>query len=93
MVTMSGPAWTIFSTSRRMRQVDVEVLQDIGRHAGTFFDQAQKDMLGADILVVEALRLLIGELHHLASPVGKAFIHFLPSPTPGRLARSGRRPR
>src|SRR5258708_26804969 len=32
-------------------------------------------MFGAYVLVVEALALLIGELHHLTSPIRKAFIH------------------
>ena len=32
-------------------------------------------MFGADVLVVESLGLLIGELHHLASTIGEAFIH------------------
>src|SRR6185295_18622805 len=31
-------------------------------------------------LVVEALRLLIGELHHLASPVRESFVHLRTSP-------------
>src|SRR5262249_15052020 len=61
-------------------QVDVEVLQDVGRDPGAFLDQAQEDVLGADVLVVEALRLLIGQLHHLACPICKTFIHFQPSP-------------
>ena len=58
-----------------LAQVDVEVLQDVGGDAGAFLDQAEQDVLGADVLVVEALRLLVGQLHHLAGPVGKAFIH------------------
>ena len=58
-----------------LAQVDVEVFQDIGGDAGALLDQAKEDVFGADVLVVEALRLLVGELHHLAGPVGKAFIH------------------
>ena len=56
-------------------QVDVQVLQDVGRHARTFFHQPEQDVFGADVLMVEALRLLIGELHHFAGTIGKAFVH------------------
>ena len=59
-----------------LAQIDVEVLQHVGRHAAAFFDQAQQDVLGADVFVVEALGLLIGQLHHLAGTVGKSFVHF-----------------
>ena len=58
-----------------LAQVDVEVLQDVGGDAGAFLDQAEEDVLGADVLVVEALGLLVGQLHHLAGPVGEAFVH------------------
>ena len=34
-------------------------------------------MLGANVLVVETLRLLIGQLHDLASAVGESFVHLL----------------
>src|SRR5262249_38169284 len=34
---------------------------------------------GADVLVVEALGLLVGQLHHLAGTVGEAFIHAVDS--------------
>src|SRR5262249_9951154 len=43
--------------------------------AGTFFHQAQQDMLGANIFMIEPLGLLISELHYLMASVGKAFIH------------------
>ena len=33
-------------------------------------------MFGPDVFMVEALRLLVGELHHLAGPVGEAFVHW-----------------
>ncbi len=58
-----------------LAQVDVEVFEDVGGDARAFLDQAQEDVLGADVLVVEALGLLVGQLHHLASPVCKSFIH------------------
>ena len=58
-----------------LAQIDVEVLQHVGRHAAAFLDQAQQDVLGADVFVVEPLRLLIGQLHDLAGTVGKSFVH------------------
>ena len=36
-------------------------------------------MLGAEVVVAEALRLLVGQLHHLAGTVGEAFIHAVDS--------------
>ena len=56
-------------------QVDVQISQDVRGDAAPFLDQAEQDMLGSDVLMVEPLRLLIGELHHLASTIGEAFIH------------------
>ena len=61
-----------------LAEVDVEVLEYVGGDAGALFDQAQEDVLGADVLVVEALRLLVGKLHHLASPVCESLVHARP---------------
>ena len=57
-------------------QIDVEVLEHVGRHAAALFDEAQQDVLRADIFVVEALRLLVGQLHHLSGSISKSFVHF-----------------
>src|SRR5262249_34703471 len=46
--------------------------------------------LRADVLVVEALGLLVGQLHHLAGPVGKAFIHSSRLRRPAPAWRAGR---
>ena len=35
----------------------------------------EQDVLGADVLVVEALRLLVGQRHDLPGPVRKSFKH------------------
>jgi len=45
-----------------LAEIDVEILEDIGGDAGAFLDQSQKDVLGADVLVVEPLRLLAENL-------------------------------
>ena len=58
-----------------LAEVDVEVLQDVGGDARAFLDQAEQDVLGADVFVVEALGLLVGQLHHLAGTIGKSFVH------------------
>ena len=60
-----------------LAQIDVQVLQHVGGHAAAFLDQAQQDVLGADVFVVEPLGLLVGQLHHLAGAVGKSFVHSL----------------
>jgi hypothetical protein len=76
MVTMSGPLWTSFSTQVRIfRKIDIKVFQDVGGNPTPFFDQAQQDMFGANVLVIESLSFLIGQLHHFAGPVGKTFVH------------------
>src|SRR5262249_40948698 len=77
-------------------QVHIQVLQHVGRDARALLDEAEEDVLGADVLVVEALRLLVGELHHLASPVRESFVHLRTSPAigarPGPRGRAGGRP-
>src|SRR5262249_51951177 len=64
-----------FDFQADLAEVDVEVLQDVGGDAGPLLDEAEEDVLGADVLVVEALRLLVGQLHHLTGPVGESLIH------------------
>ena len=58
-----------------LAEVDVEVLEDVGGDPRAFLHQPEQDVFGADVLVVEALRLLVGQLHHLAGPVCESFIH------------------
>jgi hypothetical protein len=72
---MSGRSGRAFRLRADLAQVDVEVLQHVGRDAAAFLDQPQQDVLGADVFVVEPLGLLIGQLHHLAGAVGKSFVH------------------
>src|SRR4051794_26975315 len=62
-----------------LAQVDIQVLQDVGGDATALLDQAEQDVFRADVLVVEALGLLVGQLHHLAGTVGEAFIHAVDS--------------
>ena len=71
-----GPALhELFHLQADLAQVDVQVLQHVGRHPAALLDQAQQDVLGADIFVIEPLGLLIGQLHDLPGAVGKSFVH------------------
>ena len=58
-----------------LAQIDVQVLENVGSDAGSLLHQAEQDVLGADVFVIEPLRFLIGELHHLAGSVRETFIH------------------
>src|SRR5262245_26350242 len=59
-------------------QIGAEVFEDVGGNAVALLDQAQKDVLGPDVVVIEAPRLLARQLHHLAGAVGKALVHRFP---------------
>ena len=63
-----------------LAEINVEVLQDVGSNTGALLDEPQQDMFGPDVLVVEPLGFLVGQLHHLAGPIGESFVHlFLPA--------------
>jgi len=47
-------------------QFYTQVIQDAGGHPIAFANKAQQYVLGANIIVVEALRLFLGELQHLS---------------------------
>jgi len=66
-------------------QVDVEVLKDVGGDARTLLEEPQQDVLGPDVVMVEALRRLASVSHDLAGAVGKAIEH--------GIILSGRAPR
>jgi hypothetical protein len=58
-----------------LAQVDIEVLEHVGADAGAFLHEAEQDVLGSDVLVVEALGFLVGQGHDLAGAIGEAFEH------------------
>ena len=60
-----------------LAEVDVEVLQHVRPDPGAFLDETEQDVLRPDVLVVEALRLLVGQGHHLAGAIGQPFKHRL----------------
>ena len=79
-MTISGPGLDdLLDLVADLPQVDVQILQDVGGDAASLLDQAEQDVFGADVLVVEALGLLVRQLHHLASTIGEAFIHAVDS--------------
>jgi hypothetical protein len=49
-----------------LAEVDVEVLQHVRADTRPFLHEAEQDVLRPDVLVVEALGLLVGQGHHLA---------------------------
>jgi hypothetical protein len=56
-------------------------------------DEAEEDVLGADVGVVEEARFFLRQDHHSPRPVGKAFEQFdrpspLPSPAMEQLKKS-----
>ena len=46
-------------------QVDPHVLEDVGGDAAALLNEAEEDVLRAEVLVVEPLRLLAGEVKKL----------------------------
>jgi hypothetical protein len=56
-------------------QRDVQALQRLRRDALTLVDQAEQDVLGADVVVVEHPRLFLREHDHPAGPVGEPLEH------------------
>ena len=54
---------------------DAERLERLGRDALTLVDQAEQDVLGPDVVVVEEPRFLLREDHDPSGPVGEALEH------------------
>ena len=57
---------------------DAEGLERLGGDAFALVDEAEQDVLGADVGVVEQARFLLGEDDDPAGPVGEAFEHVRP---------------
>ena len=57
---------------------DAERLEGLGRDAFALVDQPEQDVLGADVVVVEQPRFLLGEDDDAAGPVGESFEQGLP---------------
>ena len=52
-------------------QLDVHVLEHARRDALALADEAEEEVLGTDVVVVEALRLVLGEGQHLPRSIGE----------------------
>jgi hypothetical protein len=61
--------------SRTASRRDAEILQRLGGQALTLVDEAEQDVLRADVVVVEHARLFLREHDHPAGPVGEPFEH------------------
>ena len=62
---------------------DAEGLERLGGDALALVDEPEQDVLGADVVVVEQARFLLGEDDDPAGPVGEAFEHVSPFPESG----------
>ena len=49
--------------------------QNVHRDSASLSRQSKQHVFCADIFVIQFLRLLLGELHHLAGTVGEAVVH------------------
>ena len=56
-------------------QVEPHFLQDVDSHALSKLDQPEKQMLGSDVVVIEAVCFLAGKLQDLLS-AGRKIIHY-----------------
>jgi len=56
-------------------ELGAELLEHLGGHALTLADQAEEDVLGADVVVIEPPCLLLGEHDDATSAVGEPFEH------------------
>jgi hypothetical protein len=54
---------------------DVQALEDAGRQTLLLAEQSQQDVLGADVVVLEGARLLLGEDDHLPGTFCKSLEH------------------
>ena len=54
---------------------DFERVEDARRHAFLLAEQAEQQVLGADVVVLEGARLFLGEDHDLPGAFGEAFEH------------------
>ena len=58
---------------------DPERLERLGRHALALVDEAEEDVLGTDVVVVEHARFFLGQNHNPTRAVGEPFEHCSPS--------------
>ena len=71
------------------RKLDVHVLEDARRDAFTFPDQAEEEVLRADVVVVEPLRFVLRQCQDLARAIRELVEAVHSSRTPVPLRASG----
>src|SRR5262249_2845123 len=54
-------------------EAEVRRLEGLRGDALTLMDEPEQDVLGADVVVVQEARFLLGQDHHPTSPVSEAF--------------------
>ena len=64
---------------------DVERLEDAGRKPFLLAQKAEQDVLGADVVVLERARLILGQNDHLAGSFRETFEHVFPLSASGTL--------
>ncbi len=52
-------------------RIQAQLAQNAPRHAALFADQAEQQVLGADVVVVQPLGLFMGQAEHPARPLGE----------------------
>ncbi len=58
-------------------EVDAEALEAAGGDALPLVDEAEQDVLGPDVVVVEQARFLLSEDHDSPGPIGEPLKHFV----------------
>ena len=56
-------------------EADAQGLEGAGRDAFTFVNEPEKDVLGADVMVVEKASFFQGQDYDSASPLGESLEH------------------
>src|SRR5438552_7453582 len=64
---------------------DVERLEDAGGEPLLFAQQAEQDVLGTDVVVLQRARLVLGQDDYLAGSFGETFEHVFPLSASGTL--------
>src|SRR6266568_811274 len=68
-------------------KADPERLKRLGGHALALMDEAEQDVLRADVVVVEHPGLFLSQDHNPPRQVGKPLKHFRHAPLPSRASR------
>ena len=59
----------------QLSKIDAILAQHDGRRSAPFLHKPKQQMFGADVIVAEALRFLVGQRHGASGTVGESFEH------------------